>query len=551
PRFPIGVKDETFPYAQQYCDDYKYARGAPLSLSVDDTKLFPALRPLDDGVNQKWFIVGTTGEHFEVLKPQGMHEAIDKLESTAELATKLRLWVLQIPLPGVPPLVLAIPPLPAKVKGPQLADWQIQLMEGLISRGFRITSSGGDGASVERDCQRRTASASKLKEFRIKHPDPGYPDIVVQLWDLDGNLWVVIQDAKHGRKTFQHNVFSGARALILGNFVVFYRLIHTLGTKPNSPLYRRDFINSDRMDDPSALRFFSADFLAQASEEPEENLGLVVYLLVFGDFIDAWQSRTLSHHERAKIVIRTHLFLDTWRKFLAKSGYSEARYFISKEAFDIAQILINGLLGLIVIHHDHLGDNPCPLLPWFNASEPNEHCFSGLQDISPDMTMQQAILGVPKLRDKLTSAVRIQKKQTDYKKQASGYCHTYYSSENIDYALLSTYPSDVELSAAYEGATQENDALWAMLGVHPDRINGATLPGVLPPPPPDPAFEHLYQREDGDGEPEAPERSDAEELQQMIDNVGSMATLSHAADEQLDACVMASVALSMDELAKM
>ncbi|KAJ6487065.1 hypothetical protein DFH09DRAFT_1457048 [Mycena vulgaris] len=488
PRFPIGIKDETFLYAQQYCENYKYPHGAPLSLSVDDTKLFPALRPLYDGVNQKWFIVGTTGEHVEVLNPQGMHEALDKLEATAELATKLRLWVLQIPLPGVPPLVLAIAPLPAKVKGPQLAEWQIRLMEGLVSRGFRITSSGGDGASVERDCQRRTASTSKLKEFRIKHPDPAYPDIVVQLWDLDGNVWVVIQDAKHGRKTFQHNTFSGARGLTLGNFVVFYRLVHTLGMKPHTPLYRRDFIKSDRMDDPSAARFFSADFLEQASEDPEENLGLV--------------------------------------------------------------ILINGLLGLIVIHRDHLGTNPCPLLPWFNASEPNEHCFSGLWDISPDMTMQQAILGVPKLRAKLTSAVRIQKTQTDFKKQASGYCHTYYSSENIDYALLSAYPSDIELSQVYAGATQENDALWAMLGVHPDRIENAPTPGLAPPPPPDPAFEHLYLQADINGEPEDPEKSAAEELQQMIDNLKTTVNLSRAADEQLDACVMASVALSMDEPAK-
>jgi hypothetical protein len=74
--------------------------------------------------------------------------------------------------------------------------------------------------------------------------------------------------------------------------VVFFALIRTLGMKPTTPLYRRDFIKSDRMDDSAAARFFSADFLAQAAEDPTENLGLVVYLLVFGDFIDAWQSRT-------------------------------------------------------------------------------------------------------------------------------------------------------------------------------------------------------------------------------------------------------------------
>ncbi|KAJ7433411.1 hypothetical protein FB451DRAFT_1419699 [Mycena latifolia] len=478
PRFPIGVTDETFIYAQRYCDDYKYLHGAPLSLSVDDTKLFPTLRPIYDGVKGKWFIVGTMGEHIEVPNPEALHHTLDRLESTAELATKLRLWVLQIPLPGVPPLVLAIAPLGSKVKGAQLADWQIQLMEGLVACGFRITSSSGDGASVERDCQRHTAAASKLKEFRIKHPDPAYPDIIVQLWDLHGNIWV------------------------------------------------------------------------QAAEDPGENLGLVVYLLIFGDFIDAWQSRTLSHFERAKILIRTHLFLNTWRNFLAKAGYPEARHFISKEAFDIAQILINSLLGLIVIHRDHLGNNLCPLLPWFHASEPNEHCYSGMHDISPDMTMQQAILIVPKLRAKMQSAVRTRKTEKDFKKQASRYCHTYYSSQDIDYELLSQYPTDIEFSAAYEAAQQENDALWSMLGVHPDRINSVPIPGIVPPPPPDPVFEHLYLQEDADGEQGAPEKTPAEELQEMIDSLKTTASLSRAADEQLDACVMASVALSMDELAK-
>ncbi|KAJ6500277.1 hypothetical protein DFH09DRAFT_1336172 [Mycena vulgaris] len=60
-------KDDT-----QYCDDYKYSHGAPLSLSVDDTKLLPALHPLYDGVNQS-----------------AMHKTLERLTAAAELATKL------------------------------------------------------------------------------------------------------------------------------------------------------------------------------------------------------------------------------------------------------------------------------------------------------------------------------------------------------------------------------------------------------------------------------------------------------------------------------
>ncbi|KAJ6622832.1 hypothetical protein B0H10DRAFT_2214142 [Mycena sp. CBHHK59/15] len=552
PRFPVGIQDTTFNYAQKYCEDYKYPLGAPLSIAVDDTKLFSALRPLYDSVKQKWFIVGTTGDPIEVPDVETLHKRLDELESSSEMATKLRLWTLQIPLPGVPPVVLAIMPIGSKVKGPQLSEWQLLLMNGLISRGFRITSSGGDGVSVERDCQCRTGAASKLMEYCIKHPDPGYPDIVVVIWELNGNIWVEWNDAKHGRKTFRNNAFSGACALILGNFVVFFAQVFTLAMKPNSPMYPRDLKAHSRMDDPAAARLFSADTLEQASEDPINNLGLVVYLLVFGDLIDAYQSRTLSHHERAKIVICTHLFLQTWRMYLKKAGYSEARHFISKEAFSIAEILINGLLALIIIHRDHLGDHPCPLLPWLHASEPNEHCFSGFRDISEDFTMQEAILIVPKLHAKMQAAVRVRLNQSDFKKQVSGYCHMYFTSEDIDFALLGQYPTDVELSTAYQIAVEENNCLWSLLGIHPDQIQSAPTPGLVPQPSPDPDFESLYLDEDSvESSPsEITEQTAAEELQSMIDGLKNVANISRCGDDELDACVMASVALSMDELAK-
>ncbi|KAJ7604607.1 hypothetical protein DFH06DRAFT_1386901 [Mycena polygramma] len=552
PRFPIGIQDETYGYAHQYCKDYGYPLGAPLSLSVDDTKLHAALRPLYNGPLGKWFIVGTTGEPIEVPDADALNATLDELEKTAEMATKLRLWILQIPLPNVPPLVLAIMPLGPKVKGDKLAEWQITLMKGLISRGFRVTSSGGDGAAVERTCQRLTAAASKVIEYRIKHPDPDYPDIIVTVWELNGNVWVEIQDAKHGLKTFRNNASSGARGLVLGNVVVYFEQIYGLAMDPNSPMYPRDVKeNRDRMDDPAAARLFSAATLAQAAQDPEKNLGLVVYLLVFGDFIDAYQSRTMSHHERAKIAIRTHIFLQTWRRFLSKAGYAESRHFISKEAFAISEILVNGLLGLIFIHRDHLGAHATPLLPWFNASEPNEHTFASMRDISKDFTFQEAVLMVPKMRTKMQASVRTRPDPTAYKKQASGYCHTYFTSEDIDFALLSQYPTDVELSKAYQIAVEENDCLWTLLGIHPAQIDAASPPKLISQPAPDPAFEALYLDETELASPrDVTEQTAAEEVQQMIDNIQSTVGLSRAEDEQLDACVMASVALSMDQLAR-
>ncbi|KAJ6582731.1 hypothetical protein B0H10DRAFT_2235240 [Mycena sp. CBHHK59/15] len=244
-------QDGTFKYAQKYCEDYKYPLGALLPLSADDTKLFPALRPLYDGVKGKWYIIGTTGDPIEVLDVETLHKILDVLERNAdsELATK-------IPLPGVPPLVLTIMPIGSKVKAAELAEWQLKLMNGLISHGFRITSSGRDGASIEHDCQCETAAAGLLLE---------YEDIIVRLWDLNGNIWVEINDVKHGQKTFRNNTASGARGLMLGNFPVFFEHMYTLAMWPNSPMYPWHMKNEDKMDDRAAARLFSADTLQQAA----------------------------------------------------------------------------------------------------------------------------------------------------------------------------------------------------------------------------------------------------------------------------------------------
>ncbi|KAJ7036260.1 hypothetical protein C8F04DRAFT_1258120 [Mycena alexandri] len=274
--------------------------------------------------------------------------------------------------------------------------------------------------------------------------------------------------------------------------------------------------NRDLMDDAAAARLSSADTLEQAVQDPTKNLGLFVYLFIFGDLINAYQSRTMSHHERAKIAIRTRLFLQTWCLYLQKAGYSEARHFISKEAFNIFEILVNGILGLIVIHRDHLGDNSCPLLPRFVASEPNEHAFAGLRDVSKDFTLQEAILIVPKLRAKMQAAVLTSLKATDFKKQASVSTPRTWSFQPVD-------------------------------------ISNAFNPGsaLIAQPAPDPDFQDLYLDEDGETiDGAAVECTAAEELQRVVGSLKTASNISCAGDKELDACVMASVALAMEELAK-
>jgi len=149
--FRQGISQDVLERALKYLNDYNYPQTAPLALSVDDTKLLPAFRPYFDGSTKKWYIVGNTGEPLEVSDLGALECQLE--DARALLATKLRLWVLQIPLPYVPPLVLVVVPLASSTNVAMLADFEQQLLHILLGsdRPLCIVSLGSDGSVLEHD----------------------------------------------------------------------------------------------------------------------------------------------------------------------------------------------------------------------------------------------------------------------------------------------------------------------------------------------------------------------------------------------------------------
>lgn len=198
----------------------------------------------------------------------------------------------------------------------------------------------------------------------------------------------VIQDSKHALKTFWNNLFSGVCLLVLGNFTVMYCHIRDIAMEDGTPLFKRDVEKLDRQDDNAAAWLFSADvlaFLAHGHGHPEY-AGDVVYLFVFGELINAYQNRSMTHSEHLKLVLRARYFLDAWGTFLDHSAYQCSWYLLSCEAVDIAQIIIDGYIALVLIHRDHLWD-PFPLLPWLHSTEACEHVFGEARKVVKDFTM--------------------------------------------------------------------------------------------------------------------------------------------------------------------
>ena len=82
----------------------------------------------------------------------------------------------------------------------------------------------------------------------------------------------------------------------------------------------------------------------------------------------------MSCLKHLKLVLCAWYFLDAWTTFLENAGYKHSQYFLSWEAIDIAQIIIEGYIALLVIHCDHV-HAIFPLLPWLHSMEACKHAF--------------------------------------------------------------------------------------------------------------------------------------------------------------------------------
>ncbi|OBZ69091.1 hypothetical protein A0H81_10762 [Grifola frondosa] len=377
----------------------------------------------------------------------------------------------------------------------------------------------------------------------------------------------MIQDSKHGLKTFRNNLFSGAHLLVLGNYIAIYLFARDLAFQPDSPLFNRDVEKVDRQDDNAATRLFSATALNYLIKRHPEHAGQIVYLFVFGELVDAYQNRFISHRECIKMVLYARFFLETWRAYLKAAGYPEVRYLISREAVDITRILIDGLITLVIVHRDHMDGKIFPLLPWLHSSKVCEHVFGECRKIVKDFTYLDFLYMIPRLHILLQSVIKLLP-SSNAKDRASGYAHSYYDTDDIDLAQLAVFPTDTEICDAAQDAWDEQESLWSLLGIRPADFltpspqNQTPFPSIsswfAPGQDPVPAdvqvpFEHNpFDLADpaSDSEDEVDDISEvveADYLQHLVDNEETTRLRSTKDDDRMLDLTCAAVAIALDE----
>ncbi|KAF5384382.1 hypothetical protein D9615_003130 [Tricholomella constricta] len=410
PRFPMELCDRTFDNVYEQLKLLKYRTGH-VALSCDDTKLLPGYCLYWDSKDQVHYLIGGDEGRLMVADPEQVTQVLESTNSKE--ATKLRLWCLTLPVPRVSPIIVAALPISDKLDADQLFVLLKRVLDGLIDKEWSHT----------------TYQFSLYRSQAI----------------------CVIQDSKHCLKTLRNNLFSGARLLTFASSVAAYRCIRQLVDGLGRPLPKRDVEKTDSQDDNAACRLFSAGVLEYLIEHhQEESIAEIVYLFVFGELL----------------ALGARYFLDTWTAFLEVTEHLKAQHHLSREALDIIQILIKGLLALVVIHRDYI-DGLSPLLLWLNSKEPCEHVFGSARKVVKDFTFLDFIYMIPKLQIKLREAALYTKvSMSDPKARASGYNHAYFDHDGVDLIALANFLSDDEIKAIARAAAQEADSLSGLVGIN-------------------------------------------------------------------------------------
>lgn len=370
PPLPLTISSETFDKVGEYFDSLNYK--GPAALACDDSKLLAALRLYWNPSEKSHFLVGAVSGPIRVIDPDSVDSILNDL--SIEKGTKMRLWTVQIPLPKMRPVVIAAIPIGNNLKAPELHRFHEKIINGLLGVGIHIVSYSCDGTKMERLVQKTFADGCSMKVvFQVDSPKPGLCPISIQIPvpGLSNDCPIaLIQDAKHGLKTARNNLFSGATLLPLGNYIANFRKVRDIAFEDGSPLYHRDVEKLDRQDNNAALRLFSAPMLDYLVTKHPDEISLIVYLFVFGELIDAYQNRHITHDECIKMVLRAHYFINMWKTYIMTiPAYRHPQYFLSREYVDIISFLVNGFLSLVVIYRDHV-EGIHPLLPWLHSTEP-------------------------------------------------------------------------------------------------------------------------------------------------------------------------------------
>ncbi|CDO76768.1 hypothetical protein BN946_scf185028.g19 [Trametes cinnabarina] len=367
----------------------------PVAVAGDCTKVRQRLSYSNDHGSH---VLGSTLslEDCAIAEVDDITRLVERVKKEKQYASQVRAILVKIPLPQIPPLVIALQPTKGNDDAASIYALNLKLLEMAEQLDIKVVSLAADGASSEQGAQSlMDARQSPRPPLIYDYPLYG---ISLRAPVLPTGPLISCQDPQHARKTCRNQPQHGTHTASLGRGVVVNRSLITLQETGTSGLMRCDVENVDKQDDGAARRLFHPAALKAMTAQDEaghcfvqdEFLGLFVYLFVFGELFDAWLNRRLAIHERVLAALRARLFLYVWRQHIQQMEhrfpdlYTVNRAFISPASFNIFNRLCDTLVLLALAFTEYYSDEP--FCPWLLGTKFVEHFFGLARVLLPNFT---------------------------------------------------------------------------------------------------------------------------------------------------------------------
>ncbi|KAJ7511549.1 hypothetical protein B0H11DRAFT_2268643 [Mycena galericulata] len=307
--------------------------------------------------------------------PDDIERVIDEITKAKAEATQVRAILIKVPLPHIPPQVVALLPTNGKDDAAKIVEQHLKLIAMAAELSLSVVSFAADGAASELSAQKQMDD-QQTPYPPITYDYPMY-GIHLRAPVMKTGPVVSVQDAGHAKKTARNGPQSGTKTESLGRDVVVNQTFVDLQETGESGLLASDVKNVDKQDDGPARHLFHVKALRACTTEE-------------GVLFDAWLNRTMTVQNRVLAVLRARFFLHFWRAHIVHMStkypdlYSTARSFITAPSFHIFNRLCDTLLLLIIIYARRYPDQP--FCPWLLGTEFVEHFFGLARMLLPNFT---------------------------------------------------------------------------------------------------------------------------------------------------------------------
>ncbi|KAJ7215413.1 hypothetical protein GGX14DRAFT_533972 [Mycena pura] len=275
---------ENLARVKRLADSIKYT--GPVAVAGDCTKVRKRLTYSNDFGGH---ILGSILPLREciVTDRDDIDQVMAQIQKAKAEASQVRAILIKIPLPQIPPLIVALLPTNGTDNAPKIVEQHLVLLKMAAQLGLPVISFAADGAASE-------LAAQNLMDNQVTTCPPvtyDYPLYGVHLrapvMEKTGPV-VSNTDGFHARKTGRNQPQYGTKTQSMGSEVLVNENLIQLYETGESGILHSDVFNTDRQDDGPARRIFHHEALLACTtgEGPEMSIrhgfgGLFIYLFPF------------------------------------------------------------------------------------------------------------------------------------------------------------------------------------------------------------------------------------------------------------------------------